>query len=212
MKNLAKAWKILKIRPDSMAAEIQMQFCYLTEQMTTEYAILENPAKKKEFLSLYHACQSLIKNCSDAEIQANIELFPLTSQSQWYLNLGIAALLKNEWPQAQTFFSKVCSLNDFSAVAIMYQGVHFLKINQFPQAEALMTQAVKMDHNFSLGWFYLGELYRQTDQFRKALTMFETAWQLNTHEKSIKAKINNLRKSLNLPSPLIEIVRQCFKK
>jgi tetratricopeptide (TPR) repeat protein len=190
---------VLGLGDDASVTEIRAEYLDKTMQPKFKRVLSsEEEHLQEEFLKYYTAYVTLMKlySQSGADVVADMALYPPDQVFQFHYNQGVYLYIKENYLKAGEKFQEAYNLNPAHPTLLLYLGILLLKRNSYYPAEKYFKDAVKIDKNNDDAWFFLAESYLKAGEHRKALTMYETAKNINPGRTEVAYKIRDIKQLL----------------
>lgn len=195
-KSIKESLLALGLEEGASVTEIRAE--YLDKTMNPKFGRVlssEEEHLQEEFVKNYTAYVTLMKHHSQsgADAAADMSLYPPDQVFQFQYNQGVYMYIKEDFIKAGEKFQQAYKLNPKHKTLLLYMGILLLKRKSYYAAEKYFKDAVAIDKNNDDAWFFLAESYLKAGEYRKALTMYETAKNLNPGRTEIAYKIRDIK-------------------
>ncbi len=211
---MEKELSLLSIDADASTAEIRNSYLKLTSHKKFNKVLLDDPASRNEFVSIYQAYVTLMRHRSEADSIKSLELYPQDQIFRLLFNQGIYLALTQQWIKAAEKLQEAFLLNKNHSLLQTYLGVILLKRKNEYAAEKYFIKAIDINPNNSDAWFYLGDTYLQTGNLKKAKSIYQSAADISENSVQIQKRLQMLKqKELNLdknPSNIVSKIKKMF--
>lgn len=189
----------LGLQNDASVTEIRAE--YLDKTMSPKFNRVlssEEEHLQEEFVNIYSAYVTLMKHHAQtgADAVADMSLYPPDQVFQFQFNQGVYLFIKEDYIKAGEKFQQAYKMNPKHQTLLLYMGILLLKRKSYYAAEKYFKDAIAIDKNNDDAWFYLAESYLKAHEYRKAMTMYETAKNLNPGRTEIAYKLRDIKQLL----------------
>jgi tetratricopeptide (TPR) repeat protein len=190
------AFVALGLGEDVSFTEIRAAYIEKTTQKKFQRVIVSDEHLEKDFVKYYKAYITLLKYYSESEKADDLRDYSQDEIGTFHFNQGLYHLINQNYIKAMEKFEHAYKTNKKDVLVLLYMGILLLKRKNYYAAEKYLLDAFKIDKENDDVWFYLGENYLRAEEYKKALTMFETAKDLNPTREALASKIEEVKEKL----------------
>jgi len=211
---LEKELSILSLDADASTAEIRNAYIKITSNKKFSRILLEEPANRSEFISIYQAYVTLMRHRSEVDSLKNLELYPQDQIFQVLFNQGIYLVLTQQWMKAGEKLQEAFILNKNNSLLHTYLGIILLKRKNEYAAEKYFMKAIDINPKNADAWLYLGDVYLQSGNLKKAKSMYQSALDLSDNDFRANKRLQILKQKELQPdkenSGIINRIKKLF--
>jgi tetratricopeptide (TPR) repeat protein len=190
---IIKSYAILGIKQRATLTEVRSAYLDKTSQKQFLKIFISNEEIVDEFKRYHAAYVQIMREFSESENTADLNLYPPDQVFKLILNQGIYFMTNGNFVKAGEKFQEAYSINRKNETVLTYLGVLLLKRKNYYAAEKYFLEAIKINKENDDIWIFLGDTYLKAGKHSKALTMYETAKKLNPLRVEISEKIKPLK-------------------